>query len=255
MDQLTDIGHISHFSRGLLELLDRVEYRRITSEEDLHEVGRLRAKSYSNRSIFASDVGQKLIEDLDFDGHAYVFGMYIEEELVSTLRVHHVTPEHRVGNSVPLFGDLIHPMLDAGMSFIDPSRFATDARHFHEFPGIPYLTLRIATMASIHFDVDSCLASCKVEHASFYRRVFGFKQLGEARVLSGYRRPAVLCMEDASNRADVARRYPVFKSHPYEQRLMFSDDASDGPAPLSILPTARFADAASGRDIARLFAS
>lgn len=245
MDQLTNISELSRFSTGLLELLDRVEYRRITTDEDFEAVGRLRARSYSNRSIFAGGVGEKLIEDLDFDSHAFVFGMYIDEELVSTLRVHHVTPNHRIGNSVPLFGDLIHPMLDQGMTFIDPSRFATHSDFLKEHPGIPYLTLRVATMASQYFDVDCCLASCKTEHAAFYKRIFGFRQLGEPRYLNDYRRPAVLCAEDRSNRIDVARRYPVFKSHPYEQRLMFERGVDRGMAPLSILPTARYADAVS----------
>jgi hypothetical protein len=245
MDQITDIRHLSKFSQHLLELLDRVEYRRVVTPEDMEAVGSLRAQSYSDRSIFVDGVGEKLVEDLDFDSHAYVFGMFIDEDLVSTLRIHHVTPEHRIGNSVPLFGDIIHPMLDQGLTFIDPSRFATDQNRIKDIPAIPYLTLRIATMASEYFEVDHCLASCKTEHAAFYKRVFGFNQLGEPRYLSAYRKPAVLCAEDPSNRQDVARRFPVFKSHPYEQRLLFSPVEEGFPAPLSIFPTARYADAVS----------
>ena len=39
-------------------------------------------------------------------------------------------------------------------------------------PAIPYLTLRVATMASEHFDVDRCLSLVKPQHAAFYKRVF-----------------------------------------------------------------------------------
>jgi hypothetical protein len=171
--------------------------------------------------------------------------MYVDERLVSTLRVHHVTPLHRKGSSVGLFGDVLNPMLDLGMSFIDPSRFATDRDMLKEFPSLPYLTLRVATMASVYFDVTGCIASCTPHHSAFYRRVFGFKQLTLPGLMPGLKVEGVLLMEDRSNRVDVARRYPVFKSHPYEQRMMFERSADQGMAPLSILPTARYADAVS----------
>ena len=243
MDQRTDIGHLSHFSSGLLDLLDRVEYRRIVSSEDFEAIGRLRARSFARSNVLEAPVGNSFIEDIDFDPSVYVFGVYLDERLVSTLRVHHVTPWNREGSSTHLFSDELNPMLDRGMSFIDPSRFATDRDFYSEFPGLPYLTLRVATMAAVHFDVDACLASCTLAHSAFYKRIFGFRQVAAARVLPGLRVQGVLMMEDTSNRADVARRYPVFKSHPYEQRLMFDRSVEDGLVPLSILPTARYADA------------
>lgn len=253
MDQLTDIGHLSQFSRGLLDLLDRVEYRRITTSEDFETVGKLRAKCYGRTSIISGGVGEKLIDDLDFDSHATVVGVYSDDELISTLRVHHVTPEHRKGSSIKLFGDVLHPMLDRGATFIDPSRFAASSAFAEEFPGLPYITLRIATMASVYFGVDHCLAAIKVMHSSFYKRVFGFQEMAKPRDVEGYCFPLVLLAEDTLNRADVARRYPVFKSHPYEQRLMFDREANTDLAPLSILPTARYADAQAVRAPANIF--
>lgn len=255
MDQRTDIGHLSQFSRGLLDLLDRVEYRRITSREDLEEVGRLRAESYGRGNVLSGGAGDSLIDDLDFDEDTYVVGVYSDDALISTLRVHHLTADYRKGSSIKLFGDVLHPMLDKGMTFIDPSRFAANAEYSEEFPGLPYITLRIATMASVYFDVNHCLASVKVMHSAFYKRVFGFFEMAPARLTKDYSFPLLLCAEDPSNRVDVARRYPVFKSHPYEQRLMFDRSADAGFAPLSILPTARYADAAAVRVPAPLFLS
>lgn len=245
MDQRTDIGHLSQFSSGLLDLLDRVEYRRIVSGEDMEAVGRLRAESYSRRDVLNCEVGDHLVDEVDFDSHAYVAGVYIDDELVSTLRIHHLTPDHRKGSSIKLFGDVLNPLLDKGMSFIDPSRFAAKASVADEYPGLPYVTLRIATMASEYFEVDHCLATVKKMHSAFYRRVFGFIEMAPQRMLPDYSQPLVLCAEDRSNRQDVARRFPVFKSHPYEQRLLFSPVEDGFPAPLSVFPTARYADAVS----------
>jgi hypothetical protein len=255
MDQRTDIGHLSHFSSSLLELLDRVEYRRIVSREDMEAVGRLRADSYARGNVYSSDIGDSLIDDLDFDSHAYVVGVYIDEDLVSTLRVSHMTPDHRKGTSLKYFGDVLHPLLDQGMSFIDPSRFAASSALPEEMSGLPYITLRIATMASVYFEVDHCLAFVKQMHSAFYRRVFGFFDLAGPRSINDLSFPVMLCAEDQSNRHDVARRYPVFKSHPYEQRLLFGRSADEGLAPLSILPTARYADAFSRVSNAAVFAS
>ncbi len=254
MDQRTDIGNLSQFSRGLIDLLDRVEYRRIVTREDMEAVGRLRARSFARSNVLEKQLGNSLVEDVDYDPNAYVFGVFVDERLVSTIRLHLVTPTHRVGSSTHLFGDILDPLLDSGMSFIDPSRFATDHDFHDELQGLPYLTLRVATMASVYFAVDGCLASCTPSHSAFYKRVFGFRQLAEPRDLPGLRVQGVLLMEDPSNRVDVARRYPVFKSHPYEQRLMFDRDAQQGLAPLSILPTARYADIASLDIPASLFA-
>lgn len=245
MDQRTDIGHLSQFSAGLLELLDRVEYRRIVTDEDFEAVGQLRSKCYSRSNVLSSAPGEALIEEIDFDSHTYVFGVYMDDHLVSTIRLHHLTPDHRIGNSMKLFGDELHPLLDRGLTFIDPSRFAADTAFSAELTGLPYITLRAATMASVYFDVDHCLASVTSAHVAFYKRVFGFFQMTEARALPEYSFPAVLMAEDKSNRVDVARKYPVFKSHPYEQRLMFDRSIDSGLAPLSILPTARYADAVS----------
>ena len=148
----------NRFSERLLELLDHVEYRRVETGEDMEDVARIRFKAYKMADILPLS-GTMLIDDIDFDSHAYVFGIYFEERLISTVRVHHVTPEHRVSSSGSVFGAEIDSFLDAGLSLIDPVRLAADPEILKEMPAIPYLTLRVATMASEHFDVDRCLSA------------------------------------------------------------------------------------------------
>ena len=64
------------------------------------------------------------------------------------------------------------------MSFIDPSRFATDRDMLKEFPGLPYMTLRVGHDGVRLFRCDGlhCERAHRM-HSAFYRRVFGFKQL------------------------------------------------------------------------------
>lgn len=141
------------FAGKLMEVLDHVEYRRIESSEDMEDVARLRYKAYKARSVLPV-AAKNLIDDIDFDDHAYIFGVYYYEELVSTVRIHHVTPDHRVCQSTGIFPDEIHAFLDAGMSLIDPARFAVDPDLELELPALPYLTLRPAIVGAIYFDTD-----------------------------------------------------------------------------------------------------
>ena len=159
------------FAGKLMEVLDHVEYRRIESSEDMEDVARLRYKAYKARAVLPV-AAKTMIDDIDFDEHAYIFGVYYYEELVSTVRVHHVTPDHRVCQSTGIFPDEIHAFLDAGMTLIDPARFAIDPDFELEMPALPYLTLRPAIVAAIYFDTDRVLQHIRPAHAAFYKRVF-----------------------------------------------------------------------------------
>ena len=231
----------SSFARRLLRDLESVEYRRIESSEDMEDVGRLRYKAYKSVDLLRMS-GTTLIEDLDFDSHAFVFGVYYEERLVSTLRVHHVTPQHRVSSSGEIFPDAVNSLLDSGRTLIDPVRFAADPDFIVEDVALPYLTLRIAAMASDYFDVDMCLSLIKTQHSSFYRRVFQATQLVPPKANCGSYNVdlTLLVSEVRAIRANLYRRYPIFMSHRFEQRMMFGGREEVGPTPLTVLPTARY---------------
>ncbi|WP_075291239.1 N-acyl amino acid synthase FeeM domain-containing protein [Pararhizobium arenae] len=231
----------SRFADRLLEILDRVEYRRVETGEDMEEVARIRAKAYKMADILPV-TGNSLIDEVDFDSQAYVFGIYYRERLISTVRVHHVTPDHRVSSSAGIFGKEINAFLDAGMSLIDPVRLAADPLVLKEMPAIPYLTLRVATMASEHFDVDRCLSLVKPQHAAFYRRVFDADTIVEPQKNCGdYRIDLTLLAARVREiRPWLYKRFPFFDSEPFERRMMFGDRRAK-PTPLTILPTARLA--------------
>ena len=104
---MMQMGGVSECTNRLFEIMDRVEYRRIRSAEDMNDVARLRHKAYAKANILPLK-GDMLINDID--SHAYVSGVYYEEQLISTIRIHHVTPAHRVGVSHSVFPEV----LDAG---------------------------------------------------------------------------------------------------------------------------------------------
>ena len=238
----------NRFSDKLLELLDRVEYRRVETGEDMEEVARIRFKAYKMADILPLK-GNTLIDDIDFDSHAYVFGIYYEERLISTVRLHHVTPEHRVSSSGSIFPNEINAFLDAGMSLIDPVRLAADPLVLREMPAIPYLTLRIATMATDYFAVDRCLQLVKPQHAAFYKRVFDADTIVEPQKDCGDYNIDLTLMATRTKETlpPLYQRFPFFKSEPYERRMMFARGGDMPFSPLTVRPTARRAHFGHGR--------
>ncbi len=235
------IGSVSEFTNKLFDVMDRVEYRRITNSEDMEDVARLRHKAYAKADILPLK-GDMLIDDVDWDSHAYVFGVYFEEQLISTIRIHHVTPAHRVSVSRSVFPEVVDSLLDAGQVLIDPVRHASDPEAFEGLPALPYLTLRIATMASDYFEADKCLSLIPPNHAAFYRRVFRAQQLvAPSSGCEGYNVDLTLLATDVKVvREAFYRRFPFFKSQPFERRMMFAPPEAFVTEPLTILPTARY---------------
>jgi hypothetical protein len=237
------------FAGKLMEVLDHVEYRRIESSEDMEDVARLRYKAYKARAVLPV-AARTMIDDIDFDEQAYIFGVYYYEELVSTVRVHHVTPDHRVCQSTGIFPDEIHAFLDAGMTLIDPARFAIDPDFELEMPALPYLTLRPAIVAAVYFNTDRVMQHIRPAHAAFYKRVFYADTIVPPRMTETYGfELTLLASRSKEIRGKLMQRYPFFDSEPCERRMMFSRSADAGTLPLTILPTARLA--AGGRAAVR----
>lgn len=225
-----------------MRMLESVEYRRIDNADDLEDVARIRYKAFTMVGLARENVSSLLIDELDFKPNAHVMGIFFDEQLVSTIRVHHVTSAERHGVAVARFPDVMHPLLDAGQTFIDPVRFAADPEIMRQYPALPYLTLRVATMATVYFDTDFCLSVIKPNHRAFYKRVFKSFELAGPRYIDHYKNSLEL---HAANAHELKRtlfaRFPFFQSQPFERKMMFAPLDELMMPPLTIRPTARYA--------------
>lgn len=242
-------GGASRFAATLLDMLDRVEYRRVRSEDQLDPVYRLRYEAYRREDFVPINSQQVVRDEFDDLPNAHCYGIYLDGQLVSSVRFHHVTPEYRKSPSHSVFGDVLDPLLDQGLSMIDPGRFTADYEASLSYPALPFLTLRIPTMAVLHFGVKYCLSAVRPEHAAFYRRVYRSVQMCEARRYHGLSFPMVLYACDIPVMYDeLLQRYPFFRSTEEERQRMF------GPLGRSSLetvrPSARQAQQLAERDAA-----
>ena len=214
---------VSRFSGALLDILDRVEYRRVTPGEQFDPVYRLRYEAY-RREGFVPANGEGLIRD-EFDDlpNAHSYGIYIDGALVSSLRFHLITPDYRTAPSYSVFTDVLDPLLDDGATFIDPGRFTADYEASLAYPALPFLTLRIAVMASAYHSVRYCLSSVRPEHAAFYRRVFNSARLADSRYYHGLSFPMELWASHVPvEYPRLLRRYPFFMSTEDERQKLFA---------------------------------
>jgi hypothetical protein len=210
------------FAATLFDLLDRVEYRRVHPGDQYDPVYRLRYEAYRREAFVAPNDQQVVRDEFDELPNAYTYGVYIDDRLVSSVRFHYMTPQYRTAPSHSVFTDVLDPMLSAGDTMIDPGRFTTDYEASLAYPALPYLTLRIPTMAVQYFNVRYVLSSVRPEHAAFYRRVYRSQQLAGPRYYHGLTFPMVLyACEIPVMYEDMLNRYPFFRSTAAERQALF----------------------------------
>lgn len=237
---------VSSFTRSVLNVLDHVEYRYCDGAEDLEAIYRLRYESYLKAGMLRPSSSRVVTDSFDDLPNSFRFGVFYEGRLVSTIRLHAVDAVHSLSPSTEVFGDVLMPRVAAGETFVDPSRFAADLEMAHQLKVLPYVTLRLALIACRYFKPSACLTAIKEEHGAFYKRVFDAEAVVEGRTYPGLTMPVYLYQAVTPHAVEYAeRRFPFFRSTPFEQRLLFQRPKRGEPAPLSVLPTAKYSLAAA----------
>lgn len=230
MSQLTDVPTDTKVAMppALADILSRVSYRRVSLADMNDPVYRLRYEAYRREDFIPFNTLGVAGDAYDKSPNAYCYGVYIDDLLVSSIRFHHVTPEHRESPGRSVWPEVLGPLLDRGESYIDPSRFTSDHNASLAFPALPFLTLRIVAMASVHFDTNYCISAVRREHAAFYVRVFRSRQIGGSRTFAELKFPMLLYAADVPVIRDkVYASYPVFMSTDEERQALFGTGAEE----------------------------
>ena len=232
----------------LFQTLETIEYRRITSAEDLDAVAAVRRAAYGEAAIYA-DPDRPVCDASDLDPDTYVFGIHWQEMLVATMRINILSNESRASNSLHFFPNVLNPLLDQGMKFMDPTRFAITPGMDREIPGLAILVLRLGLAAVRHFKCDFGLAMIKEGHGGFYRKIFNYTQIAPFAQFSTFNPKYGLFSTPRSMTETVCQNYPVLDGLPLEWRMLFDPVPPGEPKVLTVKPTAR---QACGLDLASL---
>ena len=210
------------FSSSVEELLAKVECRPADQSVDQDQIFRLRYQAYSREGALPPNAPLRFKDRFDDAPNTKTFGFYIDGVLASSLRLHIVdtsTPDHP---GLHVFQDYLRPAIDRGEIIVDPTRFVVDAESSRQHPKLPYVTVRLAFLASAWFSADRLLATVRSEHQAFYKRLFGHRVVCDARPYPTLTKPLSLMVLDYPAEHDrVVRRYPFFQSSRAERERLF----------------------------------
>ena len=210
------------FASRVAELISHVRYFRAITAAEIDPLIRLRYEAYLHEGAVAIDPKGELRDKFDDLPNAYNFGLFIDNRLASALRLHFLSGPEDYSPARETFPDMLEPMLDRGVTIVDPNRFVADYRVGRNYPELPYLTLRLAFMAARHFRADIVTATVRAEHQAFYRRVLRCKPLCPPRPYPMLTKPiSLMAVSFADESGNVLRRYPFFESTPAERGHLF----------------------------------
>lgn len=216
------------FSKRLNGYLQDVDYRVAASTEDRERIFRLRYKAYLKEGAIRPNADETFHDAYDDLDNCWIFGIHMDGKLVSSIRFHVISRQARKGPALDVFPDIVAPMLDKGYTIIDPTRLVVDEQASKLHPELPYVTMRVACMASEYFEARYCLATVRREHQAFYQRIFRFEKVCEPRPYPTLLTPISLVAGDMARvRDDVAERYPIFVSSFTERRMLFEQPKSE----------------------------
>ncbi|WP_031336628.1 hypothetical protein [Rhodopseudomonas sp. B29] len=228
-----------------LELLDKVEYRLAETDADRNDIYRLRYRAYLKEGAIDPNSLGIVTDRYDTLPNSWIFGVFFEGRLTSSLRVTVASPDHPDSPSMDVFPDFLRPWLAEGKRVVDPTRFVADPDCANRMPELPYLTLRLANLSCEYFRAEIGLASVRAEHQAFYRRVF-MTPVCPARHYPGLKKPISLMSIDFPNQHQkLYARYPFLRSTPFERHKLFERHIGNhaalrvaGPAQPAVRPSA-----------------
>ena len=211
------------FNDRVMRLLERVEYRRVESDEDKTSVFRMRHDAYVGAGSIEPNPEGVFTDPYDDLPNVWMIGVHVHGELMASLRVHVALGPHRQVPTKSPFPEVIDPLLSAGKMIVEGSRLVSKVETARRFPQMPYVTLRPMYMAECHFGADYIAGGCRVEHQAFYRRMCsGEAWVDEPRPYPGLNKPVTLVGYDCrAKRGKHYSRYPFCLSSEEERRRMF----------------------------------
>jgi hypothetical protein len=213
----------------------------------------LRYEAYLDEAAIEPNFAKSLSDHYDDLDNTTIFGLFIDGELASTIRIHVGTSEYPDFPAMPSFSEILEPALDAGKIVVEASRHATSDVFSARFPLLmPYMTIRTTWLAAQYFGADLYIAAVRREHQAFYRRVFDGKVHSEPRPYNQLIKPlALMSCNFPEQREFVEHRYPIFRSSRFDRRMLINQAALSGAPRIGDMEPATVDLVANGNGVAR----
>jgi hypothetical protein len=200
------------------------------TEAELDAVLRLRYDAYLKEGAIPASASGRLADAFDGVDNVYNFGVFIDGELASALRIHTVSHEHQKSPALETFGDVLRPELRDCKQILDPNRFVANYRLSRMHPGLPYVTVRLTILACIHFGIDLMTMTVRAEHQAFYKRIFFAYPVCPPRSYPLLTKPISLLFLDFERDGDrILRHRPYWASSRSERESLFRGGPTSKP--------------------------
>ena len=101
------------FSDRVARLLDRIDCRLVDSGAEREAIFRLRYRAYLRDGGILPNSSKMFSDAYDEIGNVYLFGLYIDDELASSIRIHVASKDNPECPTGEAFADILQPKLDA----------------------------------------------------------------------------------------------------------------------------------------------
>jgi N-acyl-L-homoserine lactone synthetase len=220
--QSNAVPPMTGFAARVMELLGKIEYRRLESTADLDAVLRLRYTAYLKEGAIEASEEERFadrFEDLD---NVVNVGIFLQSKLVGAVRLYILERPEQTSPAFDAFPELLPPLLAKGKRVIDPNRFVVDYEAARIHPELAYATIRTVVMASAHYDTHLVTAAVRAEHRAFYKRAFFAQTICEPREYPTLSKKISLMLVDyESDRERIIERGPYFLSTKEERAALF----------------------------------
>jgi len=215
------------FSDDLAALSTRIDCRRADTSEERQAILRLRYQAYLRAGEISANPFETFTDTADDQENGYLYGLFIDDKLASSLRLHIGSRIDPKIPSLKLFPDVLAPLLDAGRVIVDTTCLVADEKLSRLYRCLPYLTFRPCILAAEYFHADGIVTAVRSEHQAFYRRAFNHQVLCEPRRSPQLVKPLGLLMLHFPSAAEqLYEKYPFFSSSISEQLKLFERQPS-----------------------------
>lgn len=213
----------SSLNESVKKLLSEITYKQMVVPSERQKVFQLRYKAYLWEGAITPRPDEQLSDRFDEAPNAIVYGIFLGDALVSSLRLNIVSSESPFSPALSAFPDALAEPVQRGLTIVDPNRFVVDPE-FERSSHIPYVTTRLGYMAAKHFNADMVTATVRAEHQAFYRRVFRLAPVCPPRPYATLIKPlSLMTCQFREVEYPIRERYPFFASSPDERNRLFGD--------------------------------
>ena len=210
------------FAERIAKFVDKVEYRRAETNAELDAIRQLRYEAYLKEGAIEVSETRQLVDQFDEGDNLVNIGIFLDQKLVSAIRLHILERREDVSPALEAFPDVIEPIIASGKRIVDPNRLVADYAAARAYPELPYATLRIAGIAGFYYDANFVTATVRSEHHAFYKRSFFATSMCPPRPYPFLSKKIGLMFIDyEGNRDRLLQRNPYWTSTEEELRQLF----------------------------------